>query len=110
MRLKWLLVYPIAVLLASAFLLIDAWPWHPHSGRGWLIFIAMSVPICVILGYAELLLDRDPIAAKVEAATKDKPISSFRITYYLLQYVFICAAVVGVIILIVKLVEHLHSL
>lgn len=106
MKLRWLWVYPAAVLVASLLVLVETWPWHPHTKLGWLIFVALSAPICLIFGFLEQVLDKDPLAAKVEVTTKDKPISSFRMTYYFLRFAFICALGVGAIVVVAKLSKH----
>jgi hypothetical protein len=110
MKLKWLWIYPAIMAAATAFVLVVSWPWHPHSELGWIVLVTLSVPLCILTVILEEWSLPDPVADRIERVTKDKPISSFRISYYIFKSIVGIALATGILVLILKLVKHLGAL
>lgn len=74
----------LAMLLAAPLIvLIEIWPFHPHTRSGWLMLLALSAPLCLAGAALERLITNNPVAAKIDARTSHETISGLRMLYAL---------------------------
>lgn len=86
-------ILALAVGLATVCVLTNVWPWHPQTFRGWIVLVALAVPL-IVVGEAvgEWFTTRNPVSWQVERATKAQTFSWLRLAYYLV-------VLVGVVVL-----------
>ncbi len=76
---------------APLVLLIQVWPLHPHTRSGWLMFVALSAPLCVFGAFLERSAYSNPIAAKIDARTSAKTVSVLRMLYMFVAIALVVA-------------------
>jgi len=95
--------YLAMAVAAPLLVLVEVWPWHPHSGLGWALLVAFSVPILAVAAGVEKVAEWDPIAARIDRATKHKEVSGLRMAYLLGKILLIFGVVVAGALVIAKL-------
>jgi hypothetical protein len=110
MKQQRLRVYLTMAVVAPLLVLAEAWPWHPHTGLGWLVLVVFAVPLCALAAGLEKAIDADPLAARIDVATKEKPLSGLRIAYLLFRTILICAVATGAALMILRLWLRAHTL
>jgi len=73
--------YLAMLVTAPVVLLVQVWPFHPHTRSGWLLFLALSAPLCMVGALLERSIYSNPVAAKIDAHTSAKTVSALRMLY-----------------------------
>jgi hypothetical protein len=103
-------MYSLFVALATLAILVVAYPWHPRTALGWVVLVLSSLPICTAAAFIEDLFALDPVAARIDAATRGKSISTLRMLYLFARSAVVICAMLGAILLVRVVLEHWGAL
>jgi hypothetical protein len=91
---RLLFFWVVASLVAAAVLLLYAIPWHPHSARGWTIFLLVALPISLAGDYIGERIFSNPFARRLDASGSGVKASVNRIGYVVLCFLGVAVAAI----------------
>ena len=79
--LRNLLTSPLVGLVAAGILLVDVWPWHPHSWHTWFLFVILALPISIAGEWVGEKILTNSLSRSVDQATAKRSFSWLRVAY-----------------------------
>jgi hypothetical protein len=96
--LSFLGIYVVCSAVATFFLLLNWFPYHPHSLSGWLVFFVVAVPVTVVgEGIAKFVFFSNPVARAIDAKTEGRSFSWLRISFMLITMLLFSALVLVIL-------------
>ena len=95
--LTFLGIYVVCSAGATFLLLLNWFPYHPHSLSGWLVLFVVAVPVTVVGEGIGKFLFSNPVARAIDAKTEGRSFSWLRISFMLIAMLLFSALVLVIL-------------